>query len=116
MIIDSPKLLGNPVEAAIVKGNMSGAQSIDLATGSYVTGTVTGNTTITLSSSATTAGIRGVLLKLTNPGAFTITFSPVVKWAAGVFPTFTASGVDFVNILTDDGITFYGSLAIKDAK
>lgn len=116
MIIDSPKLTGNPVEGAVAKGNLTGAQTIDLATGSYFTGTVTGVTTITLSSTGSNGGIRGALIKLTNPGAFAITFSPTVKWAGGTAPTFTAAGVDFLNILSDDGITFYGSIALKDAK
>ena len=116
MIIDSPKLTGNPVEGAVTLGNLTGAKAIDLATGSYFTGTVTGVTTITLTSTGSTGGIRGGLIKLVNPGAFAITFSPTMKWAGGTAPTFTVSGTDFLNILSDDGITFYGSLALKDAK
>lgn len=116
MIIDSPKLTGNPVEGAVALGNLTGAKAIDLAAGSYFTGTVTGVTTITLTSTGSNGGIRGALIKLVNPGAFAITFSPTLKWAGGTAPTFTASGTDFVNILSDDGITFYGSLALKDAK
>lgn len=116
MIIDSPKLTGNPVEGVTAKGNLTGAQTIDLATGSYFTGTVTGATTITLTSSGSNGGIRGALIKLVNPGAFVITFSPTVKWAGGTAPTFTTAGTDFLNILSDDGITFYGSIALKDAK
>lgn len=116
MIIDSPKLTGNPVEGAVALGNISGAKTIDLASGSYFTGTVTGITTITLSSTGSNGGIRGALIKLVNPGAFAITFSPAVKWPGGTVPTFTAAGTDFVNILSDDGITFYGAVALKDVK
>lgn len=116
MILDSPKLTGNPVEAAVAKGNVSGSTSIDLALGSYFTATVTGTTTITLSSTGANGGIRGAMIKLVNPGVGTLTFSPAVKWAGGTAPTFTASGVDFLNIFSDDGINFYGSLALKDAK
>lgn len=116
MIIDSPKLTGNPVEGAVALGNLTGAKAIDLALGSYFTGTVTGVTTITLSSTGANGGIRGAMVKILNPGAFAITFSPTVKWAGGTAPTFTAAGTDFLNILSDDGITFYGSVALKDAK
>ena len=56
------------------------------------------------------------MIKLVNPGVGTLTFSPAVKWAGGTAPTFTASGVDFLNIFSDDGVNFYGSLALKDAK
>lgn len=115
MIIDSPKLTGNPVEGTVAKGNLTGAQTIDLATGSYFTGTVTGATTITLSSTGSN-GIRGALIKLVNPGAFVITFSPTVKWPGGAPPSFTVAGTDFLSIMSDDGITFYGSISMKDAK
>lgn len=116
MIIDSPKLTGNPVESAVAMGNISGAKTLDLASGSYFTATVTGATTITLSSTGANGGIRGAFIKLTNPGAGAITFVPALKWAGGTAPTFTTAGVDFLNILSDDGITFYGSVALKDAK
>ncbi|MNC26312.1 hypothetical protein D3C75_744390 [compost metagenome] len=116
MILDSPKLTGNPVEGAVAKGNISGTASIDLALGSYFTATVTAATVITLSSTGANGGIRGALIKLTNPGVGALTFSPALKWAGGTAPTFTAAGVDFINILSDDGITFYGSIALKDAK
>lgn len=116
MILDSPKLTGNPVETAVAKGNVSGSTSIDLALGSYFTATITATTVINLSSTGANGGIRGAVLKLTNPGVGTLTFSPALKWAGGTVPTFTASGVDFINILSDDGITFYGSIGLKDAK
>lgn len=116
MILDSPRLTGNPVEAATAKGSVSGSTTIDLATGSYFTATITATTVITLQSTGTNTGLRGAILKLTNPGVGTLTFSPAVKWAGGTAPTFTASGVDFVNIFSDDGVTFYGSMAMKDAK
>ena len=116
MIIDSPKLTGNPVEGAVAKGNITGTASIDLATGSYFTATVTGTTVITLSSTGANGGIRGALIKLTNPGVGTLSFSPAVKWAGGTAPAFTAAGVDFLNIFSDDGIVFYGSVGLKDAK
>lgn len=116
MIIDSPKLAGNPVEAAVALGNLTGAKTLDLSLGSYFTATVTGATTLTLSSTGANGGIRGALVKILNPGAFAITFSPTLKWAGGTAPTFTTAGTDFLNILSDDGITFYASIALKDAK
>lgn len=116
MILDSPKLTGNPVEIAVTKGNVTGSTSIDLAQGSYFTATITGTTVVSLSSSGTNTGLRGALVKLINPGVGNLTFSPTVKWPGGVAPTFTVSGVDFLNIFSDDGVTFYGSLVMKDVK
>lgn len=116
MILDSPTLSGNPVETAVALGNITGTAAIDLATGTYFTGTVTGTVVISLSSTSPTGGLRGAIVKLVNPGVGTLSFSPALKWAGGTTPTYTASGVDFINILSDDGVTFYASIALKDAK
>lgn len=113
MILDSPTLAGNPVEAPVAKGNIAGTAAFDLSTGSYFTATVTGATTVTLTSSA--GGIRGALIKLTNAGTF-LTFSPALKWTGGTAGAFTAAGVDFLSIMSDDGVNFYASLVMRDVK
>lgn len=114
MQLDSPIILGNPSESAANLGNLTGAVTVSLENASYATATVTGNVTWTFASPA--GSLRGMLLKLTNAGAFTHTFDANVKFPEGTKPTFTTTGVDFVNVFTDDGVTFYVTLAIKDAK
>lgn len=113
MQLDSPVILGNPSEEAIALGNITGAVSIDLGASSYYTGTVTGDVTWTFTSAG---ALRGSLFQLTNAGGVVHTFPSSVKFPAGTAPVFTASGVDFLSVFSPDGITFFASLVIKDAK
>ena len=60
--------------------------------------------------------IVGVLIKLTNGGAYAVTWPAAVKWAGGTAPTLTASGTDLIALVTfDDGTTWQAN-AILDVK
>lgn len=113
MQLDSPIILGNPSEAPVALGNISGSVSVDVTSASYFTATVTGAVTWSFSSDA---ALRGSLIQVINGGAGAHTFPAAVKFPGGTAPTFTTSGVDFLSIFSADGVTFYASLAIKDAK
>ncbi|HJU70399.1 MAG TPA: hypothetical protein VJ603_00980 [Paucimonas sp.] len=103
--------------AGVAKGNISGAQTLDLATANYFQATVAGATTFTFSGAAAAGRAHGFVLELTNGGAYTITWPATVKWPGGTAPTLTAAGVDVLVFITDDGgATWRGNLSIKDSR
>jgi hypothetical protein len=98
-------------------GNISGATTIDLSLGNYITATVTGTVTWTFSNPPT-ANAAGFVLKLTNGGSATQNWpSSVTKWPSGTAPTLTTSGTDLLVFLTDDtGSTWRGTASMTDSR
>jgi hypothetical protein len=101
-----------------VLGSGSGSRTIDLALGNFVSATVTGATTWTFSNPLASPNAMGFVLKLTNGGSATQNWpSPSVKWPGGTAPTLTASGVDILTFVTDDGGTNWrGVVSMLDSK
>ena len=91
------------------------ATTIDLATATNFTHTLTGATTYTFSNPATTGNATAFTLKVIQDiTARTITWPASVDWAGGTAPTLTATsgGVDvFVFYTIDGGTTYYGFTA-----
>lgn len=89
--------------------------TIDLATATNFTHTLTGATTYTFSNPATTGNATAFTLKVIQDStARTITWPASVDWAGGAAPTLTATsgGVDvFVFYTIDGGTTYYGFTA-----
>ena len=97
------------------RGSVSGATTIDLTLGNYVTATIAGSTTFTFSGQSST-NTSGFVLELTNGGSAAITW-PSVKWPGGTAPTLTVSGVDLLAFITDDnGTTWRGVASMLDSK
>ena len=99
-------------------GSGSGSRTIDLTLGNYVSATVTGVTTWTFSNPPASARAGGFVLELTNGGSATQNWpAGVTKWPGGVAPTLTASGVDVLTFITDDGgTTWRGMASMLDSK
>jgi hypothetical protein len=96
-----------------VLGSVSGATTINLLNGSYVTATATGAVTWTVTNATSPA--QGFIIKLTNGGAGTQTWMSGTKFADNTAPTLKASGVDILTFITDDsGTTFKGVLSIAN--
>ena len=96
-----------------VLGSVSGATTINLLNGSYVTATATGAVTWTVTNATSPA--QGFIIKLTNGGAGTQTWMSGTKFADNTAPTLKASGVDVLTFITDDsGTTFKGVLSIAN--
>jgi hypothetical protein len=92
------------------------ASDIDLTTGTYFTKTAAGNLTWTFSNTPASR-VVGFVLQLTNGGAFAMTWPASVDWPAGTAPTLTASGVDILVFITNDGgTTWRGAISMKDSK
>ena len=91
------------------------ATTIDLATATNFTHTLTGATTYTFSNPATTGNATAFTLKvIQDTTARTITWPASVDWAGGTAPTLTTTnnGVDvFVFYTIDGGTTYYGFTA-----
>jgi hypothetical protein len=99
-------------------GSGSGSRTIDLTLGNYVSATVTGVTTWTFSNPPASARAGGFVLELTNGGSATQNWpAGVTKWPGGTAPTLTASGVDVLTFITDDGgTTWRGMTSMLDSK
>jgi len=98
-------------------GSVSGATTINLLNGNYFSATVAGITTWTFSNPLASPNACGFVIELTNAGAYAITWPAAVKWPGGTAPTLTASGVDVLVFITDDGGTNWrGVASMLDSK
>jgi len=98
-------------------GSGSGTRTINLQSGNYVSATVTGATTFTFSNPLASPIACGFVLELTNGGSATVNWPAAVRWPGGTAPTLTASGVDVLTFITDDGGTNWrGVASMLDSK
>ena len=102
--------LNAPYEVVEEHGTISVDTTIAASDGNIHTFTVGGNITLTLNPNCLTGFCRTLTLMVTNGGAYVINWPASVKWDGGFAPTFTASGVDIVTLITvDAGTTWYGT-------
>ncbi|MFQ8738060.1 MAG: hypothetical protein ACLSAH_20395 [Bilophila wadsworthia] len=95
-------------------GVISGAVTINLASGHYVVATVGG--TVTINVSGAEPGVcTAVMRELDNAGSAAVTWGMTPTWAGGVAPSLTASGKDYVG-LCSRGEGWAGVLVSSDAK
>jgi hypothetical protein len=98
-------------------GSGSGTRDINLILGNFVSATVAGTTTWTFSNPIASPASIGFVLELTNGGSAALTWPAAVKWPGGIAPTLTASGVDVLTFITDDGGTIWrGVVSMLDSK
>lgn len=103
--------------ARVALGSVSGAVVIDVTEGQYLMLTIAGTTAISFENVPAGSFVTGIILRLTNAGAHTVSFPASVKWPAGASPEFTSSGTDIVVMLTDDdGTTWRAMVAGKDIR
>lgn len=87
------------------------ASAIDCSLGNYFTKTASGALTWTITNVPATRAFS-FILRLTNGGTGTQTWPASVKWPAGTAPTLTASGVDVLGFITEDGGTTWRGVAL----
>jgi hypothetical protein len=115
--INSNRTITNYGSTHNVLGSGSGSRTIDLALGNYVSATVTGSTTWTFSNPLASPNAVGFVLELTNGGSATQFWPAGIKWPGGTAPTLTASGIDVLVFITDDGgTTWRGVASMLDSK
>ncbi len=92
-------------------GNCTGNKTVDLSIGNVVTATLTGPGIWTITNPVPLGKTSTVVFILTNPGV-NITWASIPKWAGGIAPTLTTTGVDIIVMSTvDGGTTWYARLA-----
>lgn len=107
----------SPASILDVNGNVSqnivavSASAIDCSAGNYFTKTASGALTWTFTNVPASRSFA-VILELTNGGTGTQTWPAAVKWPGGTAPTLTASGVDVLGFITDDGGTTWRGVAL----
>lgn len=109
-------LTGPIVDASRATVNTVAASAINCSLGNYFTKTATGALTWTVTN-VPASGAFVFLLELTNGGTGTQTWMSGIKWPSGTAPSLTASGVDLLGFITDDGgATWRGVALMLDSK
>jgi hypothetical protein len=93
--------------------------TVDITKGVVQLVTIGGACTISFSGfpSASQGQSASVVLSMANGGAYTVTWSPNVKWGGGTKPTLTTAGIDRLVFVSDDGgQNIYGFAAGLDLK
>lgn len=86
----------------------TGTTTIDLSTAQVYTATITASNTITFAfSNAPASNAECIVLRLTNAGSGTIVWPVGTKFAGGVAPTFTSSGLDTLAVYYNQPTTSY---------
>lgn len=84
----------------------SGTVTLDLTTNRYFTISPSGTVTFAFSNvPAGSTEATGVIVRLTNSGAYTINWPASVKWPGGTAPSFASAGTHLAMLVTDDGGT-----------
>lgn len=93
------------------------SSAIDLSLGNVFTKSVNSDTTFSVLNCLSSGTSNSFILELTNAGSFTITWFSGIKWAEGIAPTLTASGVDVLGFYSyDGGVTWKGLVLGNDMK
>lgn len=79
--------------------------TVNLNLGTYFIKTIINANTFVIANAASSGQVSSFVLELTNGGSNTITWPGSIKWAGGVAPTLTASGVDIITFFTRDAGT-----------
>lgn len=82
-------------------GNVSGAVSIDCSAAQAYSFTPTAAVTLSFTNPPAANTSQVILLKVTNGGAFTLSFPAGTKYPGGALGTLTSSGVDWLGVAYD---------------
>jgi hypothetical protein len=115
-IVSRPVLKDYAIEGSAI-GNTGATRTLDLNDANFFSATLDQACTFTFSDPPASGDFGCFVLKLTDGGAFAITWPASVDWPGGTAPTLTASGVDQLVFTTSDGgTTWYGFVAGLDIK
>ena len=93
------------------------SSAIDLSLGNLFTKSINSSTTFSVLNCLSSGTSNSFILELVNAGAFTITWFSGIKWAEGLAPILTASGVDVLGFYSyDGGVTWKGLVLGNDMK
>ena len=110
-----PKLKFYNIEGSAL-GVTSGNVTISLADANFYSATTNANATWSFANASPANTLSGVVLALSNGGAYDQTWTNV-DWAAGTAPTLTANGLDILVFVSyDAGTTWHGMPASLDSQ
>jgi hypothetical protein len=90
-------------------GTTSGNVTIALSTGNFFSATTNANATWIFANASPANSLSGVVLALTNGGAYDQTWTNVA-WSGGAAPTLTAAGLDILVFVSYDGGTNWNGM------
>ena len=88
-------------------GNISGTETLNLAASTEWTMTITGATTFAFSNTPAAGTTQVVILRITNGGAYTISWPTGTQFVSGAAPALTSSGVDILGVKYDTVTSTY---------
>lgn len=90
-------------------------ETLDLSTGSYLSKTLSANTTFAITNPPASGTAMGFVLSVTGDGS-TVAWPNNVKWPSGIAPDAPASGAKniYTFVTTDGGASYYGNTAGSD--
>lgn len=91
--------------ASTALGNVSGTVNIDCSAAQSYSLTPTAATTLAFTNPPAANTSQVILLKITNGGAFTLSFPAGTKYPGGALGTLTSSGVDWLGVAYDAGLS-----------
>jgi hypothetical protein len=91
----------------------SGTVTLNYSLGDFFKVTASGNISIALSN-LVSGKVCSLTLLCVNFGAYTITWPSGTKWAGGIAPALTTSGVDALSFMKDGADNIYGFLLARD--
>lgn len=115
-IVSRPVLKDYAIEGSAI-GNTGATRTLDLNDANFFSATLDQACTFTFSDPPASGDFGSFVLRLTNGGAFIITWPASVDWPGGAAPTLTSSGTDQLVFTTNDaGTTWFGFVAGLDIK
>ena len=93
-------------------GNIANTATLSMGTGNYFTATATADVDLEFTNAPPSGEFGGLVLELTNGGAYAVGYPNTVNWPAGTAPTLTAAGVDLLAFTTDDSGTSWSGLVV----
>jgi len=95
-------------EIGAAEGSMgSGTTTFSFSDGNFQSGTVTDTCTIALSNPPVSGRLGSMTLAITNGGSQTVTWHSSIEWVDDTPPEMLASGIDWVEVWTNNGGTDY---------
>lgn len=93
-------------------GNINAPVNLDLSTAQEFTATVTGDMTVSFTNAPGVDESQVVYLRLTNPGAFAITWPVGTQFDSVTAPTLSPEGVDLLGVKYDSTTSSYAVFVI----
>ncbi|MEW9586722.1 hypothetical protein [Paraburkholderia sp. DGU8] len=101
--------------ASTALGNVTGAVSIDCSAAQAYSFTPTAAVTLSFTNPPAANTSQVILLKVTNGGAFTLSFPAGTKYPGGSLGTLTSSGVDWLGVAYDAGLSAWAVFVLGKA-